>query len=224
MRKMVIVAMALVLCGAFAMSAQAFDIDFTVSQFQTGASISFAGGATPLVGTNLVITEVGGIGTPLNSGPGGVLPITNGLLNFTSGNFVAVDPSHWDFEGGGPITITGSILGSPVELLMEGTLSGARVFAPDSNNFSVVRLTFTDTKDFQYFDLLDYFGISGISTLVGSANLGFFQASPAAVPPDAFASNQVGSGDVHNLPVPPAVWLFGSGLLGLVGLRRKLKA
>ncbi len=26
------------------------------------------------------------------------------------------------------------------------------------------------------------------------------------------------------VPVPPAVWLFGSGLLGLVGLRRKLKA
>lgn len=32
--------------------------------------------------------------------------------------------------------------------------------------------------------------------------------------------------DLHYcpVPVPPAVWLFGSGLLGLVGLRRKLRA
>lgn len=32
--------------------------------------------------------------------------------------------------------------------------------------------------------------------------------------------------DLHYcpVPVPPAVWLFGSGLLGLIGLRRKLNA
>ncbi|MEQ1638592.1 MAG: PEP-CTERM sorting domain-containing protein [Methylococcales bacterium] len=28
-------------------------------------------------------------------------------------------------------------------------------------------------------------------------------------------------GDVAVVPVPPAVWLLGSGLLGLLGLRRR---
>jgi len=34
----------------------------------------------------------------------------------------------------------------------------------------------------------------------------------------------VHSGDVGNVPVPAAVWLFGSGLLGLVGIARRKKA
>ena len=34
----------------------------------------------------------------------------------------------------------------------------------------------------------------------------------------------VHSGDVSAIPVPAAVWLFGSGLIGLVGLARRKKA
>ena len=30
--------------------------------------------------------------------------------------------------------------------------------------------------------------------------------------------------DVRAVPVPPAVWLFGSGLLGVVGIARRKKA
>ncbi len=29
--------------------------------------------------------------------------------------------------------------------------------------------------------------------------------------------------ELHTVPIPGAVWLLGSGLLGLVGIRRKLK-
>jgi hypothetical protein len=34
----------------------------------------------------------------------------------------------------------------------------------------------------------------------------------------------VRDGDVSSVPVPAAVWLFGSGLLGLIGIARRKKA
>ncbi|MEA2093077.1 MAG: hypothetical protein U9P11_00765, partial [Pseudomonadota bacterium] len=40
-------------------------------------------------------------------------------------------------------------------------------------------------------------------------------------------AGQISSFDAHLIPavpVPPAVWLFGSGLLGLVGIARRKKA
>jgi hypothetical protein len=33
-----------------------------------------------------------------------------------------------------------------------------------------------------------------------------------------------GTVDIQAIPVPPALWLFGSGLLGLVGIARRKKA
>jgi hypothetical protein len=41
----------------------------------------------------------------------------------------------------------------------------------------------------------------------------------------SFSSIRVLSGDVFNTPVPlpAAIWLLGAGLIGLVGVRRKLQ-
>ena len=39
-----------------------------------------------------------------------------------------------------------------------------------------------------------------------------------------FSAWAVQSGDVSAVPVPAAVWLFGSGLIGLVGFARRKKA
>ena len=39
-----------------------------------------------------------------------------------------------------------------------------------------------------------------------------------------FQDGTVLSVDIKAVPVPPAVWLFGSGLLGLVGIARRRKA
>jgi len=41
---------------------------------------------------------------------------------------------------------------------------------------------------------------------------------------NSFSAWAVQSGDVSTVPVPAAVWLFGSGLLGLVGVARRKKA
>lgn len=43
----------------------------------------------------------------------------------------------------------------------------------------------------------------------------------------AFDANQVSMGfnySISAIPLPPALWLFGSGLLGLVGIARRKKA
>ena len=41
---------------------------------------------------------------------------------------------------------------------------------------------------------------------------------------DAGQVNTVGTWTVTTVPIPPALWLFGSGLLGLVGISRRKKA
>jgi len=40
---------------------------------------------------------------------------------------------------------------------------------------------------------------------------------------DFFTSDQIFSGDIVNqpVPIPAAVWLFGAGLIGLVGVARR---
>jgi hypothetical protein len=38
-----------------------------------------------------------------------------------------------------------------------------------------------------------------------------------------FYAMAVHPGDVSAVPVPGAVWLLGSGLLGLIGIRKKMK-
>jgi hypothetical protein len=40
----------------------------------------------------------------------------------------------------------------------------------------------------------------------------------------AFANGDVDNIRIEAVPVPAAVWLFGSGLLGLVGITRRRKA
>jgi hypothetical protein len=55
----------------------------------------------------------------------------------------------------------------------------------------------------------------------GLANIPPF-TMPASVPSDTLPGNNFGQTAV--IPVPAAVWLFGSGLLGLVGMARRKKA
>ena len=57
---------------------------------------------------------------------------------------------------------------------------------------------------------------TGINTTAG----GSMQTGPFAGATPAFN----GTGDLAAVPVPAAVWLFGSGLLGLVGVARRRKA
>jgi hypothetical protein len=48
----------------------------------------------------------------------------------------------------------------------------------------------------------------------------FFNTNPASVPPTQFVPI-FQDASIEVVPIPAAVWLFGSGLMGLVALRRK---
>ena len=222
------------LSAALAISGQAdMVIDFDVVG-PTG-SITFAGGTNPLIGTNIPITSVAGLGTPSHSSPlppapSITYPITGGVLNFKTGNFASyyAPLKIWDFNGGGELTITGTVWdGSDVVaqdyLVFNGYFQSAYVTA-SGNIFFIAMAIFTDNKNA---DLLTFFGVPWAigQSLGGSLNLQFTGTGSGG---GAIATTSIVSGDVANsipIPTPSTLLLLGSGLAGLVGLRyRRRKA
>jgi hypothetical protein len=201
-------------------------IDFAVGPpHPTTASIYYAGGVNPLVGVDLSVFNVVGIGTPINSGT--QYNILNGHLDFQTGNITGSGTNTWSFAGGGYIKLYGGVdfnnngvidageipLGT---LLLSGTFSTADVTAYGSY-FKISGASFYDTKDKR---LTDFFGLPN-STYDGNFNISFLALG---LPPNGFSSIVVGSGDVINSPVPePATMLlFGCGLVGIgIFARRK---
>ncbi|MEQ1619956.1 MAG: VPLPA-CTERM sorting domain-containing protein [Methylococcales bacterium] len=65
--------------------------------------------------------------------------------------------------------------------------------------------------------------VSGaLPNLTTSILLNLVSIRVSGVSNDGYADNLNFSISPSNVPVPPAVWLFGSGLFGLLGMRRKL--
>jgi hypothetical protein len=170
-------------------------VDFTVPASNPGASISYAGGSNPLVGTNISITEVTGLGgTPLHNGV--TQAVTGGVLNFTSGNFGNSVGGDWEF-GVGPansITITGAVPGAsipPSTTLLQGTVLSAKV---DVTSGMVALGAFINTIDPT---LAAYYGL--LTPGGGGFNIRFLAS---AIAPNAFTSTTVASGDVLSTAVP----------------------
>lgn len=227
MRKFLIIAAVFVMALNLTLSpvpARALSIlDFDMAA-PTAGSISYAGGATPLKGVNIQVDTVVGIGTPLNNLV--LLPVTGGLLNFTTGNLTGFDQYHWNFGGGGPasIVLTGGIstLGIPDNsTLLTGTVMSALVtYHADNQTFRVLDETLLDTKN----DVLEkyYYG-QNYPGWLGGLNLSFI-ANNGNPPPNAFASDLIASGDIINnqpIPEPATMLLLGFGLIGLAGYGRK---
>src|SRR5580704_8844245 len=77
----------LTLCigGMFSIASQAENIlDFSTPAAATG-SVSYGGGADPLVGTNIESDTITGILTPLHAGAGNKLNCTGCVVDFTTG-------------------------------------------------------------------------------------------------------------------------------------------
>jgi hypothetical protein len=176
----------------------AFSID---ANHPSTASISYAGGATPLVGVDISVDSVTGVNTLLNNGV--TLPFV-GALNFTTGPFIGSDSTHWYFGGGGSIDL---IANSAITIL-DGTFSYAVVENKGDDSLAAIGL-FLDEK---FEPLTDFYGLPN----AGYQGFFYLNLSAQGSPLDGYIVNTP-------VPEPTTMILIGSGLIGLVGLRRKFK-
>ena len=116
------------------------------------------------------------------------------------------------------------VTGGPAETV-EGASSGAAIFAfPGVPSFSMWTLTVSEATDVQF----DFTGISSVASLIDglafsttsfiaslAAGTYIFSTTSAAGTPFTFTAA------VSNVPVPAAVWLFGSAIAGLIGVTRR---
>jgi hypothetical protein len=228
--------------GAFLMAgtALATSLDFGIVEQETG-HISYAGGSAPLVGTNISVNNV-----KLSDGTH-VHNVIGGMLNFTTGDLLFT----W-LWGGGPnswITVVGGVdtnndnainpadgdiaLGTT---LLSGSFGTASIYYADQE-FHMAAGSFSDGKDE---NLLRHFGLAGLP--VGTKYSGNFKISfsaPLSIG-SPFMSLLVAGGNVSNtipttsdgptdtngpttVPEPSIMLLLGLALMGLAGIRRKLK-
>ncbi|MCX5806527.1 MAG: hypothetical protein NT010_10750 [Proteobacteria bacterium] len=150
------------------------------------------------------------------------LEITNGMLNFTSGNHI----SGWSWGSGGSITITGGVKnpdGSQLlpigAMLMSGSFNSAEV-VPSGPRFKVAVSEFSDTKNPT---LVSYFGFDTNSAWAGNFDISFSTLRGVIIG-DFFNSTSVWSGDVYNalVPIPPPILLLGAGLIGIGFVRKRV--
>lgn len=209
-------------------SAKAVSLDFNIGA-PTPGTVSYdgsVGGA--LVGSNIGVDNVVGLSTPANANVTSLC--LSCVLNFTTGGLINTggpggsNSGWWSFGSGGSVTITGGVQlqgGTDIALgttLLNGTFNSAFVQDLGLQGFKVTFGTFFDTK---HPDLLAYYGLTPGSPFEGAFTLLF--ASPNPGIGGAFTSTSLFSGNVVNtvVPLPAAVLLFGSGLLGLAGTLRK---
>jgi hypothetical protein len=230
----VIIASFIFICGAaiFAAPASAVPtLDFGIESPTLG-SISYDGGANPLIGTNIQIDSVIGLNTPLLANI--TLPLTNAVLKFKTGNLTRYindenNPlkAYYFGEGGSEsITIVGGakdqIAGTT---LLTGKIDSVTVIAQGP----LSKASFATFMDFKSPELLKLFGLptalpdGNPFPYVGNFNISF--STNSSLPPSPFASTRIFGGNLTNSPVPEpsTLLLLISGLAGLIFMAAKDK-
>jgi hypothetical protein len=193
-------------------------------------TLTYTGGATPLVGANILINNVSGVNTPSNAGVADA--ITSGILSFTTGNFVSFSGGTYTFGAGGSITITGTGPGcttvggcggnTPNTTSGPTLLSGTPLTATYTGGTLNLYITSgTDTKDPK---LVQFFGFNPAQIPGGWAFSGTVHAAlTSGGTGGAFTAASLDSTDISNtpLPEPASILLIGAGLLGFGLVLRK---
>ncbi len=217
-----VAAVALLLSPGFSYAAS---INFDQNSV-SGGLLSYDGAGGPLVGTGIIFDLITGIDTPLHAaGTGGDLTCVGCTLAFTTGANVQESPVY-AWAGGGSFVLTGTAQEPGGSTVATGTLlSGVwGSFVSGASNGVTINAggQGTDTKNA---DLVAYFGLTNpnftfASTQFSSSNLTLDPSTGAfsGVVDEADLDNRTGAGTV---PEPSALFLFGSGLIGLSWFRRK---
>jgi hypothetical protein len=200
----------------------ALSIDYTIGG---SGSISY----DPTINTFLngnALTVTGVTGNYTQSNTGTMLPVTSGLLNFQTGALTSQTGNVWYFNSGGTITLQGGISAlnlQPSTTLLSGNFLSASVteLALGSFQFDIVGAALDGAENP---NIYQYYGIPAGYTSSLALNLSFLGMSNTG---GGFTSTNNFGGVVVDAPtptpIPAAAWLFGSGLIGLGGIRRKMK-
>lgn len=220
--------LAMVSFSASAASVLSFDDN---AQQQDGY-IYYGGTGGSLGGVSIDFVSILGIDTPANNG--NALDCIDCELNFTTGPNTGVEgPTQWTFFGGGSMSITGTAQTFGGEVIASGTLV--------SGQFTSAQVLGTDTTlivsgigvDTKHQGLVDWYGLGTLfefaQTEISLGNVEYYPCNgigPATPSECGGFTASVTNADFDNMavPVPAAVWLFGSGLLGLVGIARRRRA
>jgi hypothetical protein len=214
-RRIFALALVMALVGGTSARAQP-SLDFDVPLSTVGTSISYAGGAAPLVGSGIAVDFVTGSGTPLSDGVAAA--IQGGTLSFTTGSSTGSDSNDWYFGAGpiGGLSITGGISSLGIAAgttLLSGTISSASV-QDVGNVFQVSVAVFFNTVNTT---LANSYGLPGGSFPWGGT-FALVSTGLTASPPSGFTVNRVDSGNVvTTVPEPSSLAIAGIGAAGLLG-------
>ncbi len=207
-------------------------IDFSTGSATSTGTLSYAGGAAPLVGTAIGIGLVRGDNTPSNAG---VTDTVSAFLNFNSGNFISYDAGSdtYKFAGGGSITITGTAPGCTTVGGCGGNTPDA-VAGPTLLTGTVVSATYqdsgvdlnidlgSDTKDLL---LTNFFGFKPDVSFKFSGTVHASLVSGGGG--GAFLAGTTNSTDIRNTAVPEPISILLLGTVMFVvtrSLRNRLAA
>ena len=181
--------------GSLSFNAAAAVISFGTGTAGFGGVVSFSPGGGDFTGTNINIGAL----TIAGSTSDGSYAVTNGVLSFSTVT--------------GSLTIQGSVADLSIsnQTLLTGTI--ADFFASDQGE-----LSFFQAGGYSVLstDLLSTIGLSGTGFEYLAYNI------------ESNSLGQVINTGVVNttsvVPLPAAAWLFGSAILGLLGVARRKKA
>lgn len=182
-----------------------------------GGTVNYGSIGGPLVGTNISITSVQGIGTPGNAGFHGV---SGGALSFSTGNLISYSSGVYSFGSGGYLAITGGIpdagIGNSTVLLTTPVISGT------FNTNGYLELAILGGSDTKNPDMLTYFGMAGQTSWAFSGTIHTYM--PSGGNGGLFSSTAIGSTNIGNIyvPEPSLVLLLALGVLGAGFLTRRL--
>ena len=177
-----------------------FVVSMLLSGHLSAATITWGSPTTNVNVGDVFTIDVVGTGFLGNVDGGGVnISYDSNILNVLS---VTIDESVWDFGGFG---ISTGIIDNP-----NGTLDGIMVntFADVTGDFIIATIEMQAIAEGNSSLLLAEYGLNP-------------WASGGSLINPGFVAGAVNVSAVTTVPVPAAVWLFGSGLIGLAGFARR---